>query len=200
MDSMLTDDLGDRVEVVLVRHGRTASNAARRFMGRTDEPLDEVGRSQVRALAGTTWDGVHLSLCSPLRRATETAALLGLTPQIEPDLQELDQGELEGLAPAEAVARFPEFFAAWQRDPGSVIVPGGEGMIACRDRALAVIERHARTAPSGSRLVVVTHLMVIASIRCAVSNQPLTQWTKHRVPNAGIARLRWDGVVWTEAG
>ena len=199
MDSMLTHDQKAHVDVVLVRHGRTASNAARRFMGRTDEPLDEVGREQVRALAASDWGDVHLSISSPLRRATETAALLGFEPQIEPDLQELDQGHLEGLAPAEALVRFPAFFASWQRDPGSVVVPGGEGMIACRDRALAVLERHARAAPLGARLVVVTHLMVIASIRCAVAKQPLARWTKHRVPNAGIARLRWDGVLWTEA-
>jgi len=39
------------MELVCVRHGRTAWNAVRRFQGRTDIPLDDEGHAQAAALA-----------------------------------------------------------------------------------------------------------------------------------------------------
>ena len=38
--------------LVLLRHGRTAWNAERRFQGQADPPLDEVGRAQAYEVAG----------------------------------------------------------------------------------------------------------------------------------------------------
>ena len=36
--------------LIVLRHGRTASNASRRLLGRMDVPLDELGRRQAEAL------------------------------------------------------------------------------------------------------------------------------------------------------
>ncbi len=38
------------LHVILVRHGQTAWNAAGRWMGHADPPLDETGRRQAQAL------------------------------------------------------------------------------------------------------------------------------------------------------
>jgi len=47
--------------VLLARHGETDDNAARRFQGHRDPPLDELGRAQALALgeelAGAGWVG-----------------------------------------------------------------------------------------------------------------------------------------------
>ena len=45
--------------LILVRHGRTALNAARKLQGRIDEPLDEVGREQARR--SPPWSGATTS-------------------------------------------------------------------------------------------------------------------------------------------
>ncbi|NKX53062.1 histidine phosphatase family protein [Arthrobacter sp. E918] len=88
--------------MVLVRHGQTDWNAAGRLQGRTDIPLNDVGRGQARAagraLAGGGWD---LLVSSPLGRAAETARIIGECTGLElerhePGLLERDYGTAEG--------------------------------------------------------------------------------------------------------
>lgn len=64
--------MADRV--YLVRHGRTALNAAGVLRGRLDEPLDEVGRREAAALADLFADvALRVIVSSPLARALDTA-------------------------------------------------------------------------------------------------------------------------------
>lgn len=84
-------------EIVLIRHGPTEWNAAGRIQGRTDVPLSATGRAHVQQwrvphdLRGYDW------VSSPLRRARETAALLGADgPVLEPRLAEMCWGAWEG--------------------------------------------------------------------------------------------------------
>ena len=63
--------------LLLIRHGATAWNVAGRMQGRADIGLSPAGRAAVgcwRLPPG--WDGARW-LVSPLRRARETAVLLG---------------------------------------------------------------------------------------------------------------------------
>lgn len=183
-------------EILIVRHGRTDWNAEGRFLGRTDRPLDALGRAQAAALAtevGLTDDDLLVS--SPLRRARETAAALGREPAIDEDLRELDQGALEGLTPREALAAHPAFFAAWAEDPGAVVVPGGEGLRAARDRAAAAVARWQARAPGG-RLVVVAHQLVLSALAATWAGEPLARWRRWRLEETGRRAVRiGDGVV-----
>jgi len=83
--------------LVVLRHGPTAWNETGRIQGRSDPPLSPAGIAQVEAwrlpadLAGYRW------LTSPLRRAVETARLLGhAEAQTEPALVEMAWGQWEG--------------------------------------------------------------------------------------------------------
>ena len=85
------------IDVAMVRHAMTAWNEAGRIQGRTDVPLSERGR---RALTGRRLPArfaayrVH---SSPLSRAVETAALLGLAaPVLDRRLMEMSWGAWEG--------------------------------------------------------------------------------------------------------
>jgi probable phosphoglycerate mutase len=82
------------------------------MQGRVDLPLSPAGRAKVRrwrlpaAWARARW------LSSPLRRATETAALLTDGPvAIEPRLIEMDWGACEGRTLAELRAEAPDAMA-----------------------------------------------------------------------------------------
>lgn len=85
------------MKIVLVRHGPTDWNATKRIQGRIDNPLSAAGVVQVKRrqlpleLHRMTW------YTSPLRRARETAELMGISnPVVEPALIEMHWGEWEG--------------------------------------------------------------------------------------------------------
>lgn len=113
--------------VLLIRHGRTAWNAAGRMQGRADIGLSAAGRAEVarwRLPAG--WDGARW-LVSPLRRARETAALLGAPAAlVEPRLIEMDWGAWEGRTAAELRADATAGLAAEEARGLDLRPPGGE--------------------------------------------------------------------------
>src|SRR5439155_17861928 len=97
------------------------------------------GRAHADAIASSlASEPISALYASPQSRARETAAplaaRLGLEATIEADLREIDFGELEGLSPAEAVARYP-VQANWMVAPGEAEFPGGESVAALQTRA-----------------------------------------------------------------
>ena len=185
---------GGQVALVLFRHGRTAWNAERRFLGCSDIPLDDEGRAEVDRLSGRFRSAFSAIYSSPLERARRTAEGLAPPPVLLVDaLRELHQGALEGLTGPEALARFPDFFAGFAGDPTHLRVPEGETLGEARDRALAAVRRIAAGHAPGDRVAVVTHQMVIASLVCTLSGESLTTWRRYGVPNTGSAVLAWDG-------
>lgn len=88
--------------LALVRHGETDWNSAGRLQGRSDIPLNDLGRRQANdagaALSAQDWD---LLVSSPLRRAVETAEIIGKHVGLEisrtiPGLTERDFRSVEG--------------------------------------------------------------------------------------------------------
>lgn len=175
-------------EMLLIRHGQTAWNAEGRFLGRSDLPLDELGLAQAVAGAARLQRSFDALYCSTLKRAHQTAACFG-DPIAVPGLEELDQGELEGLQPPEAVSRFPAFFAAWAADPSDVPAPGAtETLRDLQKRSLEALVR-LDEAHRGGVVVVVSHQLVIASLRCHAAGLPLSRWRSQRLDNVGVASL-----------
>jgi broad specificity phosphatase PhoE len=101
------------VQLVFVRHGETAWNAARRFQGQSDVPLSLRGQAQAAALARALCNVPFThAYSSDLIRALETARAIvaGRDLPIVTDvrLREFDFGEWEGLTWNEIVVRWPE--------------------------------------------------------------------------------------------
>jgi len=117
----------------LARHGETAYNAERRFQGQGAVPLSDRGREQARELAARVEPlGIRKLYSSQLKRARETAdivgAALGLEPHVDERFRESFRGEWEGRLIAEIKAEDP---VAWE---GSMAIevgfrfPGGESL------------------------------------------------------------------------
>lgn len=119
---------------LFIRHGATAGNLAKRYVGRTDEPLCESGRA---ALAAHVYPSADLVYVSPLRRCVETAALLYPTraPLPVPDFRETDFGAFEGKNHRELNGD-PDY-QAWIDAGGLSTFPDGENPLAFRDRCAA---------------------------------------------------------------
>jgi broad specificity phosphatase PhoE len=113
--------------VYVVRHGRTALNAAGVLRGRLDPPLDDVGEEQARALGALFANSyVDAIFCSPLQRARQTAepiaASTGSTLACEDAFVDRDYGPWAGKARAEIDARYGSLDRAPEIEPmGSLV-------------------------------------------------------------------------------
>jgi broad specificity phosphatase PhoE len=127
--------------IYYVRHGETEWNAAGRFQGSQDIPLNALGRRQavtagvvLRGILGSSARGGQLPfVASPLGRARQTMELLrgalDLAPSdytLDDRLREIGYGRWEGSTLAEMKASDPDIFAAREIDKWGVPPPGGE--------------------------------------------------------------------------
>lgn len=184
------------VPLVLIRHGQTASNRERRFVGRMDVPLNETGRKQATALATRLAGMPRQALYSShLSRAVETARCLGEPTTLE-DLQELNQGDWEGRPGHEVMAEFPEFFAQWVKDPAALRVPGGETLAECQQRAVLALEELLSAHRPGDPVVVVSHQMVIHTVVLNALGLPLRQLRKLKQGNTAINLMGYRDGEW----
>jgi broad specificity phosphatase PhoE len=147
--------------LILWRHGRTGWNAAGRFQGRMDPPLDEVGRRQAvdaapHLVASGAVGADTVVVSSDLARAADTAAaltrLLGVQLRLDPRLQEHGMGSWEGLTRDEVADRYPDQYADWLAGR-PVRGRGGEEPEKVAERALAAVA----DLPPAPLAVVVTH-------------------------------------------
>lgn len=134
--------------VVLLRHGRSVSNAAHILAGRMDGvDLDEKGHAQARDLvqrcAGLA---IKALVCSPLLRCRLTlkplADAVGLEPDIDERLSEVDYGLWTGRHLAELVKE--PLWSVVQHQPSAVVFPQGEGLAQVQARAVAAVREHDR--------------------------------------------------------
>ena len=151
----------ERRRIVVLRHGRTAWNDQRRFQGRSDVPLDDVGVAQADAAAAQLERvGPPIVLTSDALRAQQTAEALATSIGVElrPDarLREADLGTWEGLTRDEVQRRFPREYLAW-RHGVDIRRGGGETYTEVAERAEAAIAESLPGLPDGETLVVVTH-------------------------------------------
>ena len=167
--------------VVLVRHGQTEWNEARRFQGKTDISLSDVGRRQAQALAErlSSWRAEAV-YSSPLSRALDTARAVaerhGLVPAV------LEELSIPGLKEERR-----EDFARWREDPFFNPPPGAEGWEDIRlrlERAVGKI-----LAGSETRIVVVSHGGVMRALYAV-----LVGFDPHRVWNMDVTNCAMTGV------
>jgi broad specificity phosphatase PhoE/ribonuclease HI len=186
---------GPPTRLVLVRHGSTVHSADKRFSGRNDLPLNNVGRGQAAALAKRSFGDVSAVLSSPLRRAVETAeaiaAPLGLPVGIVDGLIETDFGDWEGLTSAEARERNPVEFEAWRGSP-DVAPPGGESFSAVGRRVRRAREEIIAQHPA-STVVVVSHVTPIKTLVRFALDAPPTALFRLFLDTASVSRIDyWD--------
>lgn len=172
------------MRLILIRHGETEHNRRKLTLGRADVPLNERGIAQARAVAGSFLRPPAAIYASPLVRAGDTAAAIaaatGLSVVTEPDLVEMDVGEMEHLSRAELGERYAEFLRTWlSGDAADARMPGGETLREVQVRAWAAIERMRQAVPEGE-VVAVTHNFVIAATACRALNVPLGEFRKLR--------------------
>jgi broad specificity phosphatase PhoE len=140
----------DDAQLWLVRHGDTEWSRSGQHTGRTDLPLLPDGEDQARALPAILGDiRPSLVLCSPRRRALDTAKLAGLhIDAIDEDLAEWDYGDYEGRTSEQIRAEVPGW-TIWADG-----VPNGEQIEQVSARADRVLQRAAARLSDGPVILV----------------------------------------------
>jgi broad specificity phosphatase PhoE len=154
--------------LLLVRHAESSWNAAGRWQGHGNPPLSDRGRAQanalVRELAG---EAIDVLVSSDLRRAVETATILGqargLRPELNPRLRELDLGDWEGLTRDQIERTAGDVLRRFEAGDLDVRPGGGENLRELEQRAFSAVTELVDAHP-GRRLAIVTHLGVIRAL------------------------------------
>ncbi|RDH75824.1 bifunctional RNase H/acid phosphatase [Mycolicibacterium moriokaense] len=190
---------GAPTRFLLLRHGQTELSTQRRYSGRGNPALTEVGQGQADAAArhlGQRGD-IAAVVASPLQRAYDTAAkaakALGLDVEVDDDLIETDFGAWEGLTFTEAAERDPDLHGRWLRDT-SLAPPDGESFDDVVERVHRVrgriIAEHA-----GQTVLVVSHVTPIKTmLRLALDAGPAILYRLHLdLASLSIAEFYPDG-------
>ena len=180
----------------LVRHGETAWNAEWRIQGVSNQPLNDIGRSQANALIPPLMGRPITAIyTSHLKRARETAEILaeglgGFPLHEDERLSELDQGELEGMVIAEIKEKYNGFWEEWRERPADAQTPGGESMKELQARAWRAVES-IRDRHPGEMVVAVSHNLAITALLCRILDMDLNTMRRLRQHNAAINLIEY---------
>jgi probable phosphoglycerate mutase len=154
-------------ELVLVRHGETEWSKSGQHTGRTDIPLTDNGIEQAkragRYLADRTF---ALALSSPLQRARDTAALVGVDPDLDEDLLEWDYGAYEGLTTPQIKVLRHGPWDLWT-DGVPAGDTSGENAAEVRVRVERILDRARPVLADGQDAIVVAHGHVLRALGAA---------------------------------
>jgi len=190
--------------IIAIRHGETAWNVDTRIQGQLDIPLNDTGRWQAHRLAlALAGEPIAAVYSSDLLRAWDTALsvadAVGRPVVTDEGLRERGFGEFQGRTYAEIEALWPEEALRWRKRDPHFAPPGGESLVALRERvtrtAHALAARHA-----GEQIVMVGHggvMDVLYRIATGLDIQAPRTWA---LGNAAINRLLWTAEGFTLVG
>lgn len=146
--------------LLFARHGETADNRRLVFQGQAGKALNALGRAQAKRLAERMRNHPPDAIvASDLERARETANIVGeavgLTPELDPELREVDVGAWTGKSHTEVMDLFADEWNAWASGI-DVRRGGGETYGELAERIERAVVR-AATSHAGKRVLLVSH-------------------------------------------
>lgn len=189
-----------QTRLILIRHGETDDNVARRIAGWRESELTELGLVQARRAAEFVAATYHPEaiLTSPAKRARLTAEplarSLGLRPVVLEGLRELHFGEVEGWTLDEMKERLPEVLRRTLDDTDLDFGwPGGETRRAFYERIRRTFDEIV-AAQAGHTVAVVTHGGFVSSLLADLAEGKPAAWRRYDSANCSVAEIvRGDG-------
>ena len=153
----------------------------KRYIGKTDEPLCEMGINQVQSLRTQNLKASRLFV-SPLQRTRQTADIL--FPQMRytvvQDFQEINFGVFEGKN-AEELTDSPDY-QAWVGSYCNGPIPDGECMAEFKSRCLMAFREIMKTVDDDDDVVLIVHGGVIMALLEAFA-QPHRDFYAYHIGN-----------------
>jgi probable phosphoglycerate mutase len=166
----------------------------KRYAGRSDAPLTDVGVQQAVAAAkrlATVDLGVIVAspLLRTMRTAQEVAAVTGAEVVTDDGFRETDFGDWEGLTFAEVRERWPAEVNAWLADP-QVAPPGGESFSDVSARVTAALHR-VLAARAGQTVLIVSHVTPIKTLVATALLAPPPALYRMHLDVAALSEIDW---------
>lgn len=185
----------------LVRHGATAWNLERRFIGQSDIPLAPIGRTQAH------WVGCRLRLehiraiySSDLLRAYETARIIAEQCSLERPVtqssawREMSFGDWEGLAYAQIADQYKHHLGFFS-NPINHSPPGGEPFSQLVQRVQTAFTELAQEAAKETDptkwgdIVLVCHAGTLRALLCSLLGMPLERQWQLRLDHGSLSAI-----------
>lgn len=187
------------VRFLLLRHGTSVNNVAKRSTGHYDTPLTEEGREQARRAGAYICQNypVDAIWSSDLSRARDTAApvaeALGLEVRLRKDLRELDVGIFQNRPFEQNRLEYPEEYEGYRLR--NQRCPGGEcfsDLAARAQKALAEIAAQ----HEGQTVLIATHSGLIRTLLCLWDGKDILEIKDcPGLHNASLTVVEYDGGV-----
>lgn len=179
----------------VVRHGRTALNVDDRYLGALDPPLDELGLRQASELAEILCGRVSAVVCSPKRRAVQTAEVLAsswnVPFQVVSEFAERNVGVYEGLTKEEARLAYPTL---WEQDitrQWDLGPTGGESIKVVFERVakgLCMLQSDF----AGHNVVLVAHGFVAKVVRAILTDPSWEDFFRYSLKNGQVEHYHFS--------
>jgi broad specificity phosphatase PhoE len=185
---------GEPTATLLLRHGQTPMSVQKRYAGRSDIPLTDVGLQQAAAAAKRLASaGIDVIVASPLLRARQTAGEVAATtgaPVVTDDgFRETDFGAWEGLTFAEVRERWPAEVSAWLADP-AVPPPDGESFAEVSERVAGALQR-VLADRAGQTVLIVSHVTPIKMLVTTALLAPPAALYRMHLDVAALCEIDW---------
>ncbi|HWQ40521.1 MAG TPA: alpha-ribazole phosphatase [Desulfosporosinus sp.] len=166
----------DKKLIYLARHGDIGLGRDKRYIGRSDMPLSDLGKKQAILLKEKFYrvalDNIY---CSDLERSQQTADIIASVHNIIPlareELRELTMGAWEGKLFSEIRAKYPQEFQERGQNIAHYRSPGGESFSDCSKRVIPIFESLAQS--DETTILIIGHASVNRIILCRVLGIPL---------------------------
>jgi ribonuclease H / adenosylcobalamin/alpha-ribazole phosphatase len=185
---------GEPTVTLLLRHGQTPMSVQKRYAGRSDAPLTELGvRQAVAAGQRLASAGLSVIVTSPLQRAARTAeevaVVTGAPVVTDPGFRETDFGAWEGLTFAEVRERWPAEMTKWLADP-AVAPPGGESFAEVSKRVRDALHR-VLAGRERQTVLIISHVTPIKTLVAAALLAPPAALYRMHLDVAALSEIDW---------
>lgn len=197
------------MKLLWIRHAESQGNHLGQIQGQQESELSPLGWQQAKQLAtylAQSWRPTAV-YSSPLSRAVQTAQLLlklggrspsdpgaGLVILYRRELQEIDNGILQGLTWTEAQARHPDLCQQLESTPEWLPIPGGESLQEVSDRCQHFVSFLLNQHQQTDQLWIVTHGGVLPYFIAALLESPRVWGLK--IPPTSLFEFELDLTRW----
>ncbi|MCB9420145.1 MAG: histidine phosphatase family protein [Ardenticatenaceae bacterium] len=159
-----------------------------------DQPISDKGRAEARNLsayfAGKSIAAIYVSEYGRTRQTIEHAAQnLNLSPIVDPRLNEIDNGVIEGLTDPQISQQYPDVWEAFMSRDRDFRFPQGESGEEAQQRIQSFFIEHQKRQED---IILVSHDGWIRLLMCYILGLPVYRRWDFRVDTGGIMEIAYQ--------